>query len=212
MRVLSLLLLGIMAMYPFMISSIYKYAFPNEVYQGSKSSTLLLLITSFLVICGVITVFLPGKGTNKNQTNKLKNKWLLFIGGVFLVLFSFFSATFFWYSPTFQILGFDEPAPLTGVICFLILSLLSVIILDLSSKYGSKNHPNLMRILVVNVSFLASFLTVSLALILLYAFPSVSGSISYPSAATYCFMSFIVWGVLILKMNKEKIDVSKPSV
>jgi hypothetical protein len=203
MRILSALILGMIAMYPFVVSNIYQYAFPSEIYVGSKSTLLLLAITFFLVIIAIVTIFLPdqNRGTAQNE----KHKWTLFTVGLIILFISFFSALLFWYSPAFNIFWFKEHTPLAGVISFLILNTISSLVLYFSSQKGSAKRPNLIRILVTLISYVSAVLTLSLALLLLYAFPSETGQVAYPTAASVCFVSYIVWGVLVFQMNREKI-------
>lgn len=205
MKILSVLALGFMAMYPPVIASVYTYAFPNALYEGSKSTTLLISISIFLIVLAVLCVFLPQKQKAKRSKVNPKLRWPIFFSGWIVLFFGWVITCIFWYAPP-TYLGFKEPAPTTGVICLIIFSTISAVIFYFSSTLSSEKRPNLMRILVLLSSvFGGAFMALVLSLVLLYAFPSKPVLIAYPSSATYCFLTYVVWGILIFQMNRERI-------
>lgn len=205
MKIVSVLALGFMAMHPSVIASVYAYAFPNELYEGSKSTTLLLLISVLLIALAVLSIFIPQKQETKRNKVNLKLRWPIFFSGWLALFFGWFVTCLFWYAPP-TYLGYTEPAPATGVICLIIFNSISAVIFYFSSSLSSEKRPNLMRILVLLSSvFGGAFIALTLSLVLLYSFPSKPELVAYPSAATYCFLTYVVWGILIFQMNRERI-------
>ncbi len=64
MRFVSVFVLLMMAGYPYVVSSIYDYAFPNDTYIGSKSSLPLIIISLLLIVSAIVCLILPFKECN----------------------------------------------------------------------------------------------------------------------------------------------------
>jgi hypothetical protein len=125
----------------------------------------------------------------------------LLASGALTIGLGIFGSLVFWYTP--NLVGLSDAAPLSGVICFNIFTVISAIMWYISSNKNSSKRPNLMRIITILVIiFWSSHLSLVLSLILLYAFPSTPLT-AYPSAATIIFSSYLIWEILILQLCRE---------
>lgn len=191
---------------PLVAGLIYLYAFPANKVQGDVLPVIPFSIGALLALTSLalLTSIIPNRSTAQNLEPKF-TRWILLAGGCFLHFIGIAVTLTLWYNP--QSFGNQEPSALNGVISYNIFILFSAVLMYIASRKNSYNRPNLMRKIVTLVIVLwVSQTTVLLSVILIYAFPS-KPVMSYPNEAALNFLASIIWGTLLLFMNKEVINI-----
>jgi hypothetical protein len=207
---LSLIAMVILARSSFVMGTIYHHAFPTDTYVGSISPDFLYGVSALLVAGGLLSL-LPVKAVSNYcpDSSVVKHRITLLFAGLFMVVAGFASAIFFWYPA--QALGFTTARPLGGIVAFNVFVFLSAIVLLKCSRKNSLKRPNLMRIIVLLcIVFCTSLFTMVLSFILLYTPPFENNTV-YATLASGNFVSYVVWGIVILIMTRQRIKISKES-
>ena len=190
-----------LAYYPFLIGINYNTLDPATFTPASALPILPFSIVGLLLLMAIFSLFSFGSAP-KNDEPKATRLVFLFFGLVF-VFIAISSALLAWYVP--ETIGLDNPTPKIGVWGYNLFILVGALLMYLASRKNSDNRPNLIRkILAISIVLGLNQFTYVLSLILLYSFPSTS-EISYPLESSYIFVASLIWGLLLLLMNKEAV-------
>ena len=203
MRIICGLIIVFLTHQPYIVSGIYLYAFPREIYVGSKSTLPLSIISIALILLGILAIFLPQKTFRDIPNNEEDKKWPYFGAAWVSMLCGITLTLITWYYPP-DFLEINKQAPLLGVLLHLIFSIVSSWLFAMSATKDRDNSKYLIRILIILSALIGGcFISLVLVLLLLYAFPSDPPFIAYPSAASICFYAYLIWGFLILMISRK---------
>lgn len=203
MRIISGLIIIFLAQQPYIVAGIYLYAFPGELYVGSKNVLPISILSIALVILGLLALLLPQKIFADIPNGSKSAKWIYFVAAWSSMLLGIILAIISWYYPP-RFLGINSPSPMAGVLLYLLFSSISCSLFALSAVKDIDNTKYLIRVLIILSALIGGcFMSLSLALVLLYAFPSDPPYIAYPSAASLCLYAYLIWGSLILIISRK---------
>ncbi|MEJ2364837.1 MAG: hypothetical protein P8130_14170 [Deltaproteobacteria bacterium] len=198
-RIASSLILLSLSVYPLVIGLVYQYAFPSTEVIGKADPSLPYGIGGLLLVLFALSFTV--KSSPKTNRPPSPMRWVLLYAGIALYLLSVIVPLVFFYSP--DTFGYEKPMPMLGVIAHISLIAVSTILFYLASTRNSRERPNLMRKIILLLAYLVFFIpTITLSLILIYAFPGEPET-SYPTAASINLLAVLFWGVTVFFIGRD---------